>query len=157
MPAASTYGSVSDIVAEADIVDVVYYEVAGRRRELSAGDRDVLEQPGGEPGSDDQAPSFEILLRSDDSRLEVRCRGTVVNVQGQLQVDVAVVYALPSASTVPEPLLREFAEKVGIMAVYPFLRESLVGIATKLRLPVPVLGILRQGSLTLGPPPGLDE
>ena len=64
-------------------------------------------------------------------------------------VDLGAVYSLASPVEVPQPLAIEFAERVGIMSAYPFLREQVFGLATRLGQPVPVLGLLRQGMFTL--------
>lgn len=43
----------------------------------------------------------------------------------------------------------EFLERVAMMAVYPFQREALATYATRLRVPVPTLGLVRQGEIDL--------
>lgn len=56
--------------------------------------------------------------------------------------------------TIPEAINVEFAERVAFMAIYPFIREHVFGIATRLKHPAPVLGLVRQGGfkLTAGEP-----
>ncbi len=66
-------------------------------------------------------------------------------------VDMAVRYRLETNVTVPQAVAVEFAERVGVMAAWPFLREHIFALATRLGVPVPVLGLLRQGDFSLTP------
>ena len=41
--------------------------------------------------------------------------------------------------------IHSFIEKVALMAARPFLREGIATIAARMELPVPVLGLMKQG------------
>lgn len=58
----------------------------------------------------------------------------------------------PLELEVPEELSRAFAEKVGVMAVYPYLREAINSLSTRHRQPPVTIPLLRLGEVGLGEP-----
>jgi hypothetical protein len=85
----------------------------------------------------------------EDDNLKFRFTLTFTFDLGQYKVDMASVYKLSEPVTIPEAINVEFAERVAFMAVFPFLREHVFGIATRLQHPTPVLGLVRQGGFKL--------
>jgi hypothetical protein len=47
-------------------------------------------------------------------------------------------------------VLEEFVDRVGVMALYPFVRESIFSTATRLRVKAPVLGLLLADAFHVG-------
>jgi hypothetical protein len=71
--------------------------------------------------------------------LHTRFTLTFESKSGQYIVDLAVRYRIEKENVViPQAITVELAERVGIMAAFPFLREQLYGLATRLGHPVPV-------------------
>lgn len=87
----------------------------------------------------------------DPSALRTRFTLTFSAAAADFTVDLAVKYRLDEAVIVGQEVAVEFAEKVGVMAAWPFLREHVFGLASRIGQPVPVLGLLRQGEFTLTP------
>lgn len=49
----------------------------------------------------------------------------------------------------PAAVVAEFIERVGLMAVFPFLREAVFTTASRLGVPPPVVEILRAGEASV--------
>lgn len=82
--------------------------------------------------------------------MHFRFRAVFSDKEGEYIADYTVVYSVPGEADFPTELTGEFAERVAFMAVYPYLRASIFGSATRLGLPVPVLGIVKQGDFGAG-------
>lgn len=128
---------VRELLHMAELTDIVYFEVCARRAED--------DQP--EPGF-----SMNVKTRVEGNTLEVRCRAIAGGDGGEYLTDASAVFTLAEPIDVPAETAREFAEKVGVMAVYPYIRESMTQSGAKLGLNRPVLPLLRAGDVKLDPP-----
>lgn len=90
-------------------------------------------------------------IRFDSDALRTRFTLTFSAAAADFTADLAVKYRLDEDVTVGRQVAVEFAEKVGVMAAWPFLREHVFGLASRIGQPVPVLGLLRQGEFSLTP------
>jgi hypothetical protein len=70
--------------------------------------------------------------------------------RAEFVTDAEIIYTAEEDINVTDAVQREFAERVAFMAVYPFIRASIHGSATRLNVPAPVLGMVRQGEFSLG-------
>lgn len=131
---------VVELVDLADLVDVAVLRVSGERHEGE-------DQP--EPGQ-----TMQILQHGDVDHIEVRCVMEVVTDEGRFMADVASRYDYIEPLGVEGDVLTEFVARVGVMAAYPFVREAIHQTAARLRLPAPVLGLLRPGQVELTPQDG---
>lgn len=126
---------VVELVGLADLVDVSILRVAGERHEGS-------DEP-------DTGESMQVLQHADAVHIEVRCVMEVVTHEGRFMVDVASSYDFREPLEVELPVLEDFTARVAVMAAYPFVREAIHQTAARLRLPAPLLGLLRQGQVEL--------
>jgi len=78
----------------------------------------------------------------------------VLTDEGRFMADVASRYDYTEPLSVRDSVLEEFTARVGVMAVYPFVRESIHQTAARLRLPAPLLGLLRHDQVELTPQEG---
>jgi len=132
---------VGELLTLAHLADIVFYEVAGRR--LDEGEEsDVVES------TTEDAP-LQVLLRHDETRLQVRVRCEARSSEAEFTVDVAAQFELSEPVELAETVQREFVERVGIMAAYPFVREGLHSTASKMRVPPPLLQLLRANQMSL--------
>ncbi|MHA7620546.1 hypothetical protein ACX12M_18700 [Cellulosimicrobium cellulans] len=115
-----------------DLTEVRPYECAGKREESA------------EP---DQA--LQIVMRESETHLEVRARMFVRTTEAVLIADYSVIYEASKPIVVDPPVKAEFVERVGVMAVYPFLREGVFAMATRLQVGAPVVGLLKAGEFSL--------
>lgn len=152
---------VRDLLELTELTDVQFFELAAKRKlslqvphedesplpgatDAEASTVETLQQKevdGGEP--------IQILLHGDEERLVIRAVMAVDGPDAEYRIDAAIVYTISEPSDVEEAVKVEFAERVGIMALYPFLREALYSTAARMRLEAPLLGILRAGQIKL--------
>lgn len=93
--------------------------------------------------------SLQILQHAEHEHVEVRCVMEVVTEEGRFVADVASRYDYSEPLQVEDAALEEFTARVGVMAAYPFLREAIHQTASRVRLPAPLLGLLRHGQVEL--------
>ncbi|MGN6759768.1 MAG: hypothetical protein ACTHJI_00360 [Leifsonia sp.] len=136
----------ADVLTAAELTDIRVYEVAGRR--LLPGEHVDSET--------DASENFQIQAGGDESHFETRARLTVTTADSELLADVSAIYTFAESLTVPREVAGEFVERVGIMSVYPFLREQIFATATRLGVSAPVMGLLRAGQITVELTPASD-
>lgn len=136
-----------DAVTLAELADVVFYQVSAQRKEVA--DEAVAQL---ESESEETADfPMQILVRHDETHLEVRVRGVSDRVDATYVLDVGARFTFAQPVEFEPPALQEFVERVGVMAVYPYIREGLHDLAAKLRLPAPLLKLIRGGQVQLQP------
>ncbi len=127
-----------ELLALADLRDIVFFEVAALRNEA----------PDAEVDRDAQH-AVQVSVRAGDERIEVRCRLTVDTGQATLVIDAASRFEYREPLTVSPSARAVFVKRVGVMAVYPYLREAAHEAASKLRVDAPLLGLLRGNEVEL--------
>ncbi len=132
--------SVVDLLEASELTGIRTYQVVGVRAAAEE------ERP------DDTEQDLQVMVKGDAGRLETRVLMTVNTPEADLRADVGVLYTFRERLSVPEEILAEFVEKVGVMAVFPFLRESILTTAARLGVAAPVLGLLRAGQFHVTPP-----
>lgn len=138
---------VRELAELAQLSNVLFYQVSGERIE-----EDELDSAdGGEAPTADQDAPLEVLVRHDAEQIQVRVRCQAFSRQARLVADVAAEFKLPEPVSVDPDVLREFVERVGVMAAYPFVREGLHSTASKLRVRAPLLQLLRADQIRLTP------
>ncbi|WP_088285417.1 hypothetical protein [Kineosporia sp. A_224] len=121
-----------------ELTDILFYEVSARRTSAS---EDII--------GDVDGVNIEVKVGSDEQRVEVRLVGNCDIPTATLRVDVACLFQSETPFTAADSTIREFAEKVGVMAAYPYLREALTEAAVKIRVPAPVMALIRPGQVSL--------
>jgi hypothetical protein len=132
---------VHDFVKEVELDTLFMHEERGRR--LRWTDDELLEivLP---------VTSSSLAVSRDEARHRFRFRTTFTDQSAEYVADCEVVYILSEDVDVAESVSMEFAERVAFMAVYPYLRASISSSAARLGLPIPLLGIVRQGEFQSG-------
>lgn len=140
--------SAVELLSITELVGVKTYEL----RSLLVGGRDgEREATGPEEGAaSDLGP--EVMVRYEGKMIEARLRLEHRTEEAILTADIAVIYEMREARKITNAALGEFLEKVGVMAVFPFIREAIVTSAARLGVAVPVLGMLRAGGFSVGLP-----
>ena len=116
-----------------ELTGIVIYELQGVRRE----------------GKDEAEVEISVEERHDANSLEARFRMVVSDSLATYTADVGTRYQTSQPVELSKPVVKEFIERVAIMAAYPFIRESIATTAARMQLAVPVLGLLRSGSFSL--------
>lgn len=133
---ADSYTSCDQLVEATELADVRFYEVHGQRNAAAP---------------PDGTWSIRVLTNQVATELQLRFRVEVSGAGASYTADAAAVYTLQEAKEVPPDLVREFAERVGIFAAFPYLRSSIGNLAAQLGVDRPVLPMLRQGMVRLSP------
>lgn len=127
--------SAEQLLGLAELEDIVYYAVSATRRN--------------EPGPEVTTDAFALFVLHDGLRIEVRCRATIDTADAQYVVDAASRFALKQPITIAEDAKKEFVQRVGLMAVWPYIRESVAESAAKLRLGPLQLKLLRSEDIVM--------
>lgn len=127
------YADVREVLEQSELTDVIVYELQASRIGEAV-----------EPQY-----SMQVLTRLDGTEFEIRCKVEAQGQGGQYLADAGAVFTLESEGLIEEGTQRQFAEKVGVMAVYPYLRSSISQLAASLGLDRPVLPLLRAGGVSL--------
>jgi len=130
---------IHELLALVTLDGLEVYELRGRGIDRS--DVDAFEE------------NFQIraAVNLEPEQLKTRFMTTFFAEVGEYYVDLAARYVLSEPRSIPSALAIEFAEKVGIMAAYPFVREHVFNLASRLGHPIPVLGMILQGQMRLEP------
>ncbi|MEU0520906.1 hypothetical protein [Streptosporangium sp. NPDC006007] len=131
---------------------VFFVESSSRRWNSGIGEEEVP------PAS--TARDLQVMQTADEESISVRGRMIVKTPQAVLIADVVAVFSIEendddkNSGKIEEvelsaDLMREFAERVAVPILFPFIRESIYGGARKIGVKPPVLGILRHGSVSL--------
>lgn len=142
--------SARDLLQMTELVGVKTYELRARLLEegVSATPADEVDVDGSE--LDD--PILELMVRHEGMLIEARLRFEQRTKEAVLNADIAVIYRMSEEREITGSALAEFLEKVGVMAAFPFVREATATSASRLGVPVPVLGLLRAGGFSVGVP-----
>ena len=125
------------LVQRVELVGIQFLEVYGRLRE---GPQDEV----------DTDVKINVKESHGPNAIEVRFRVLVEHTQASYAIEVGTRYTTEEPVDLEPSVLRDFIEKVAIMAAFPFIREGVATTAAKLEVEVPIMGILRQGEFSLG-------
>jgi hypothetical protein len=123
-----------ELVARAELVDVVIYEVSGKRRdgfELV----DVPVSP--------DSTQMKVIHDGDEERIRIRCQLRLSARDGIYAVDGAAIFKLSEPTKLHDELVDDFTLHIGIPTVYPYLRVELQMAARRLGLKPPILSLFK--------------
>ncbi|MET7505867.1 hypothetical protein [Streptomyces albidoflavus] len=129
--------SLEELQQLAELLDIVYYEVSGRRF-------DGFDQPDDEGDTQDcgDRADIQLMQRMEGNRLAVRTRAMVVTSEGRMVADVAAVFRTPEPVSIPAPIAKRFAEVIATPVTRPYVREAIHQSAVKLGIAAPLLSVL---------------
>lgn len=130
--------SARDLLPLGELVDVRYIK-------LSA---ETLDEPREGFGDDDVEQKLKVQFGVIDRVIEVRVEATVMTRIAEYDVIAATQFHIESEGlTIPDEVVEEFAEKVGVMAVYPYIREAVQSLTTRLHESPVTMPLMRQTKL----------
>lgn len=133
--------SIDELTQLTDVRDIQFYELNAR---LYSGFQD---EPG-ETTAGSQDVSFKVRLG--ETFLAFRLRLQVNGEAGQYLADGAVIFKLLEAVEPVSPaVMQKFIEREAFPILYPFVRQALYDVASRLGAEVPVLGLLRVDNFDL--------
>lgn len=134
--------NVEDVVALLGLVGTLaieFFEVSAKRSAAA----DAV--PEGEEIT--AAPDFSLTINRRPDDLVIRLKVEFETRLGLIVVDAGAIYELPSKWTVPQSVAFEFANKVGVMALIPYIREAVHSITIKVFGNGLVMPVIRTGEL----------
>lgn len=136
-PDSSAVSDIQELVDLVSLQEIRFYEVGSRA--MASGDGT------GEP------PQVQVgySQRTEGSELEDRFRFVFKTDVAEYLIELAAIYHLSESRSVPEEIRVDFAERVGFMALFPFVREALVNGAARLGKRGPLLDFMRPGDLKI--------
>jgi hypothetical protein len=126
----------AELLEYIELKGIIIYEIQGIRNNVK---RD-------ESGTD---LAISVQESHDQTFVEPRFRMLVSDSHARYTVDVGTRYEMSRPIDLSKSVLKEFIERVAIMAAFPFIRESVATTAARMELGVPVLGLLRAGGFSL--------
>ena len=130
--------SIEDLVAAVELSDIEFYELSARS---CAGFGD-------EVGSDtDTEPSFELKVLHKEKKYKIRLRVCISTTYGDVVSDAGIVYELANDARIPHGIGLDFANRVGIMALLPYIRESIHSLTSKAFGQGLLMPVMRAGDL----------
>lgn len=134
----TTIKTARDLLPLGELVDVRYIK-------LSA---ETLDEPREGFGDDDVEQSMQVQFGYVDRVIEVRVEATVKTRIAEYDVIAATQFHVEKDGvTVPDNVVAEFAEAVGVMAVYPYIREAVQSLTTRLHESPVTMPLMRQAKL----------
>lgn len=130
--------SIEELVEAVELTDIEFYELSARS---CAGFGD-------EVGSAmDTEPTFELKVLHKDKKYKIRLRVSISTTSGDVVSDAGIVYELPNDARIPHDVGLDFANRVGIMALIPYIRESIHSLTAKAFGQGLLMPVMRAGDL----------
>ncbi|MFC7430965.1 MULTISPECIES: hypothetical protein [unclassified Agrococcus] len=126
-----------DIIRRTKLASVVFHEYGGR---LHVSARDP---------KDDADLSLGIQHRNDDEDFGVRLVMSIEDHRGVIDVTVAGEYEVTEGDVPSGRALRLFAHEVASMALYPYAREAVDAIASRLYRESLLLPVVERGAFAI--------
>jgi len=120
--------------------DIIYFETSAKRQE-----------PDGVIASDVPEPAevpIQVMIGQGTDRLLIRVVIEVTGLQATFRVDVGAQFVLAEAVEPSPDVLVAFASRSAMGILVPFIRESLMTMASRMRVPAPMLPLEQFGHLT---------
>ncbi|MED7954333.1 MULTISPECIES: hypothetical protein [unclassified Streptomyces] len=127
------FGSFQELAEAAQLDDVVFLEVGGRR---------LFDRPEPRP-EEELRTALSVWLRQGDdgATLEVRCRLELAAAQADFVVDAVAAFSLGGPFELGAEAQQWFVDQIGVTVLYPYLRESVHSTAAKLGIDTPLLSV----------------
>lgn len=129
----------AELLGLGDLVDVRFLEFAAR----------LLDEPREDFEDDDVQQSMDVMLGVSEGAIEVRVTMRVETKVAHFSGVAATQFRHDPRVSVSPQVAQEFAERVGVMSVYPYLRELVQTSSTRLRVDSVTLPLLRPGNVQL--------
>ena len=98
--------------------------------------------------SDEVQPTYGLRVKVEGRELGVRLSVNLEWPAGQIIVDAAATYMTDEDVTVPPDTILDFANNVGIMALLPYLRQSVTDLSQKVFGESLLMPMVKRGELT---------
>ena len=120
--------------------DVIYFEVSAKRQESQGAVAPDAPPPTEVP--------IQVMIGQGLDRLLMRVVAEVASPQATFRVDVGAQFVLTEAAEPSPEVLVAFAGKNAMAILMPYVRESLMTMASRMRVPAPMLPLEQFRHLT---------
>lgn len=96
-------------------------------------------------------PAWGLKLRHDGAELGFRLSVTLDLGIGNIRIDAAINYVADEPVAMIEATRLEFANKVAVMALLPYIRQAAADLSQRVFGEVIMMPVTRQGDLKFGP------
>lgn len=132
--------SVGELLELSDIRGIEFHEISAKRSPDFSG-------PAGD--GTDYAVKFDLSDMTTPTELHVRCRATLSLETSTFVIDVSAAYEYSEPCEYSPEIRQEFVERVGMMSVYPFIRQNIHALSVQIGETPVLLPILRANSIKL--------
>jgi hypothetical protein len=129
--------SAQELLIHGELVDVRYHSLSAV----------TLDEPRESFESDDVEQTVEVQFGSADRVIEVRANVLVKTRIAEYSVTGVTQFHVEDGVDYSDEAAAEFAEKVGVMAIYPYLREAIQSLTTRLHESPVTMPLMRQSVL----------
>lgn len=134
--------SLDELVATVRLTGLDFGEVTARRREPDQGQN-------AESSSASDSKLSVTATRSPD-RIEVHCAVDHSAADATYRVAVRGVFQAAETFQVADDVMTGFVQQVGVMALYPFLRETVRDLSAKIGAQPALMDLIAPGQIQLG-------
>jgi len=131
----------SEAASLLEFENVVVYEARGQRRD--GGFEDLIEDTTNAEGKGQLR--MDLLVQDGNEGLAIRAQCVTGSADAVVTYDAAVVYRKAEPMSMDTATTTAFITSVGLMTLYPFLREGVHQVSTRLGVTPIRLGLLRAG------------
>ncbi|WP_454700001.1 hypothetical protein [Arthrobacter humicola] len=140
--------SVQELLELSDIRGLDFHELSAKRNP---------DAPGPAAEGEDYSVQLDLSDMTTPTELNVRCRATLTLLSSTFIVDVSAAYEFSEPCVFSPELRQEFIERVGMMSVYPFIRQNFHAMSVQIGETPILLPILRANSVKLVHQDDVDE
>ncbi|MBH0009987.1 hypothetical protein [Salinibacterium sp. SWN1162] len=134
---------VSELLASGELIDVRFLSFSAALREGEPLDED----------SDEIDKDMQVMVGGSPGIIEIRVDFNVTTAEADYAVVAATQFHYDEDEfDVSEEVGKTFAETVGVMAIFPYIREGLQSMSLRLRQEAITLPLLRNGQVVLTNP-----
>lgn len=94
-------------------------------------------------------PELQVMVKNEDDILSVRCVATVSSPDARYVADAVATFRAAHPLNVDPSVHREFVERAGLISLYPFVRQAIFDLSTRLGSGEVLLGLFRPGRIRL--------
>jgi hypothetical protein len=132
------------LILDADLEAITYFEVSGVRSSRATPSAAPAEEEDIEPSH-----SLQTAVRDDDKGFRIRIRTEIDVSIGSIIVDVSADYELAtiSARSIDQAVLQSFVNGVAVMALVPYIRQSVSDITLRVFGSALTMALVRRGEM----------
>ncbi|MGI5410025.1 hypothetical protein ACQEV9_25000 [Streptomyces chartreusis] len=98
----------------------------------------------GTSSNDDPAgeSTMKVWYRAEGQQIQVRCRLDLQSSDARFVADAVADFSVTGELPTDDAIREAFTQRIGVAVVYPYLRESVHGMAQKIGVDIPILSLI---------------